>query len=97
MPQWQNRTRHRGLRLDDDKPQWAVEPADRLMDSNVNLARACQIDVEVLRNLADHAVDAPIQNCHLLSERKLKELELGRSTDATGTKCACRKRKTAFL
>ena len=37
------------------------------MDSNVNLARACQIDVEVLRNLADHAVDAPTQNCHLLS------------------------------
>lgn len=64
-----------GGALDDGKPQWAMELADRLIAADAEIVAARQVKAAALRALADRTVNAPTRNYYLLSARELEEVQ----------------------
>lgn len=64
-----------GKAVDDGKPQWAMELADRLIAAGSETAAARQVKAAALRALADRTVNAPTRNYYLLSARELEEVQ----------------------
>ncbi|MDE2759033.1 MAG: alkyl/aryl-sulfatase [Paracoccaceae bacterium] len=60
--------------LDEGESQWAMELADRLMATQVELVAARRVKVTALRILADQTLNAPTRNYYLQSARELEEI-----------------------